>query len=149
MTIVALVSQRHDLYGQCPNHDVLVMGLKGGDGVPPRHFGACIRLGVFYGRILPYGERRIVRRQIVVLFYERSIFMDQREVAAILEICQEVDRLISEDIGTADLEVIEKYRLRMNDHLYNHRWKEAEDAAYGILLLRNGEGEHVVATIAS
>ena len=70
--------------------------------------------------------------------------MDRREVVRIREICQEVDFLVSEDPGTADLEVLERYRLKMNDKLYHHQWHEAEAAAYALMFLRSGDNESLM-----
>jgi hypothetical protein len=49
-----------------------------------------------------------------------------------------VDLLISQDAGAASAEVLEHKRLEMNDLLWEHKWREAADAAIRLLLLREG-----------
>ena len=41
--------------------------------------------------------------------------MDKREIQLVREICHEVDCLLTQDQGNADLDVLERYRLKMND----------------------------------
>ena len=65
--------------------------------------------------------------------------MDQREIRCILEICQEVDWLVTQDTGAADLEVLERTRLKMNDYLMAREWRKAEQTAYDILLYHSGQ----------
>lgn len=64
--------------------------------------------------------------------------MDINEIDLVREICHQVDCLITTDTGTMDLEVLERARLKMNDHLYNERWQDAENLAYAILLIISG-----------
>jgi len=64
--------------------------------------------------------------------------MDKREMQYVLEICQEVDLLVSQDPGAASAEVLERYRLIMNDLLWRRMWRKAEEVAYRLLLLREG-----------
>lgn len=64
--------------------------------------------------------------------------MNQREVNLVLDICQEVDWLVTQDSGTVHLEVLERARLKMNDFLRARKWREAENLAYVILLTRSG-----------
>ncbi len=64
--------------------------------------------------------------------------MKKQDIDLILEICQEVDLLVSQDIGTADLDVLEQSRIKMNDLLYKQRYRDAEIMAYAITLMRSG-----------
>lgn len=64
--------------------------------------------------------------------------MKKREIRLVLEICHQVDLLVSQDCGTSNLEVLERARLKMNDHLYKKRWLEAENMACAILLVHSG-----------
>ena len=64
--------------------------------------------------------------------------MRMREVQYIRAICQEVDLLVCQDPGAASVEVLERGRLEMNDLLWRRKWREAETAAYRLLLLREG-----------
>ena len=64
--------------------------------------------------------------------------MDQRQIQLVLEICNNVDLLVTQDQGTVDLEVLERARLKMNDFIWNQRYREAENIAYAILLVRSG-----------
>lgn len=64
--------------------------------------------------------------------------MDQRQIQLVLEICHNVDLLLTQDQGTMDLEVLERARLKMNDFIWNKRYREAENLAYAILLVRSG-----------
>ncbi|MCK4820709.1 hypothetical protein KA005_33395 [bacterium] len=64
--------------------------------------------------------------------------MDQRQIQLVLEICHSVDLLVTKDQGTTDLEVLERARLKMNDFIWNQRYREAENLAYAILLVRSG-----------
>lgn len=60
------------------------------------------------------------------------------DVKYILEICSEIDSLVTHDAGSASVEVLERLRLQMNDMLLKKRWKKAEAVAYRILLLWQG-----------
>ena len=64
--------------------------------------------------------------------------MDHRQIELVLEICQQVDLLVSQDQGTSDLEVLERARLRMNDFVWKQEYREAENLAYAILLVWSG-----------
>ncbi|MHC4541545.1 MAG: hypothetical protein ACYS74_17480 [Planctomycetota bacterium] len=64
--------------------------------------------------------------------------MDHRQIELVLEVCHRVDLLVSQDQGTSDLEVLEQARLRMNDCIWKHDYREAENLAYAILLVRSG-----------
>ena len=57
----------------------------------------------------------------------------------IMEICSDVDALISIDPGAADLETLESARLKMNDYLMAEKFRAAEDIAYLILLCHSGQ----------
>ena len=67
--------------------------------------------------------------------------MQQREIDLVLEACQEADWLVSQDPGTADLEVLERARLKMNDLLMARRWDEAIQMAYAITLRHAGRAD--------
>ena len=69
--------------------------------------------------------------------------MEAREVLYVREICQQADLLISLDAGAASAEVLERKRLEMNDLLWESKWREAEEAAYRLLLLWKGIPEDV------
>ncbi|MDD5065101.1 MAG: hypothetical protein PHQ35_10155 [Phycisphaerae bacterium] len=64
--------------------------------------------------------------------------MDKRQIQLVRDICHEVDWLVTQDQGTAELDVLERYRLKMNDLLWKRKYREAEDMAYAILLKRAG-----------
>jgi len=65
--------------------------------------------------------------------------MDKREIQLVREICHEVDCLLTQDQGNADLDVLERYRLKMNDLLWNERYREAMIMAYAIQLKHAGQ----------
>jgi len=65
--------------------------------------------------------------------------MDEREVQLVRDICHEVDCLITQDQGNADLDVLERYRLKMNDLLFKGRYQEAMRMAYAIQLKHAGQ----------
>lgn len=65
--------------------------------------------------------------------------MKKREIDLVRDICHEVDCLVAEDLGTADLEVLEQLRLKMNDLLWKKEYREAENMAYAILLKHSGQ----------
>ncbi len=65
--------------------------------------------------------------------------MDQHEIELVLDVCHQVDLLVSQDPGTTDLEVLERLRLKMNDLLYKKRYREAENLAYAIMLRHSGQ----------
>jgi len=73
--------------------------------------------------------------------------MEKREIEYVLEICQEVDLLVSKDPGAASMEVLERFRLMMNDLLWRRKWREAEGIAYRLLLLREGLPDEVGRTM--
>jgi hypothetical protein len=64
--------------------------------------------------------------------------MKDREIRLVLDVCREVDWLVTQDSGTVHLEVLERARLKMNDLLSARKWREAEKVAYVILLARSG-----------
>lgn len=64
--------------------------------------------------------------------------MTQAEIQLILDVCHQVDCLVTQDPGTADLEVLEAARLKMNDFLMAKQWVKAESVAEAILLLHAG-----------
>lgn len=64
--------------------------------------------------------------------------MDQRQIRLVLEICQNVDLLVSKDQGTSDLEVLERARLEMNDCIWKQKYQNAECLAYAIILVHSG-----------
>lgn len=64
--------------------------------------------------------------------------MDRCQIELVLEICHHVDVLVSQDQGTSDLEVLERARLKMNDCIWKHEYREAENLAYAILLVWSG-----------
>lgn len=65
--------------------------------------------------------------------------MYQKISQQVLDICHEVDLLVSQDPGTGNLEVLEKARLKMNDYLMAEQYLEAENIAYAILLYHSGQ----------
>ena len=65
--------------------------------------------------------------------------MEKRQIDLIRDICHEVDCLVTQDQGTAELDVLEKYRLKMNDLLWKEKYREAENMAYAILLKHSGQ----------
>jgi hypothetical protein len=65
--------------------------------------------------------------------------MDQRDQSLVRELCHEVDVLASSDPRIQGLDVLEKTRLRMNDFLWQEKYKEAEVVAYAILLMLSGD----------
>jgi hypothetical protein len=65
--------------------------------------------------------------------------MNEKLFEQVLDICHEVDLLVSEDPGTGNLEVLENARLKMNDYLMAEKYIEAENLAYAILLYHSGQ----------
>jgi hypothetical protein len=65
--------------------------------------------------------------------------MESRDETLVRELCHEVDLLASADPRIQDLDVLEKARLRMNDLLWQGKYREAEVMAYSILLMRAGD----------
>lgn len=65
--------------------------------------------------------------------------MDQREIELVRAVCHEVDILVTRDPGASNLDVLEKYRLKMNDLLWKEKYREAENMAYAILLKHSGQ----------
>jgi len=65
--------------------------------------------------------------------------MESRDVFLVRELCHEVDLLASSDPRVPDLEGLERTRLKMNDLLWQGKYKEAEIIAYAILLMRAGD----------
>ena len=68
----------------------------------------------------------------------RQLILTRREKDLVIDICHEVDSLLTEDVGTGQLEVLERARLKMNDLLFKKRYRDAENMAYTILLMRSG-----------
>ncbi len=64
--------------------------------------------------------------------------LNQREIELIREVCHQVDLLVTQDPGNADLEVLERDRLKMNDLLYKERYRDAEYLACAISLKHAG-----------
>lgn len=64
--------------------------------------------------------------------------MKDDEISLVLELCHQVDCLVTQDPGTANLEVLEDARLKMSDLCMAKRWPEAECVANAILLAHSG-----------
>jgi len=64
--------------------------------------------------------------------------MDQREIEMVRAICHEVDILVSLDPGASELEVLEKARVKMNDHLWKKEYRKAERMALAITAMHAG-----------
>ncbi len=65
--------------------------------------------------------------------------MQSRDECLVRELCHEVDLVASSDPRVPSLDVLERSRLKMNDLLWQGKFKEAEVMAYAILLMRSGD----------
>lgn len=65
--------------------------------------------------------------------------MNTQEIGLIRDICHQVDCLVTEDLGTTNLEVLESARLKMNDLLWKKKYLEAEQLACAISLVHSGQ----------
>lgn len=72
---------------------------------------------------------------------DTNVILSQREKDRIIEMCNEVDSLITLDPGNSNWELLDKMRLKMNDLLYKDRHLEAEELARRITLIWSGEKE--------
>ncbi len=64
--------------------------------------------------------------------------MDPREKDRVLQLCREIDFLVTDDPGASDLGVLERARCKMNEFVSMDNLRAAEEVAYAIMLLRAG-----------
>ena len=74
--------------------------------------------------------------------------MCKQEIDLIRDLCHQVDCLVTSDQGNSDLDVLETYRLKMNDLLWQKKYRQAENMAYAILMLHAGQsGEDYLSAV--
>ena len=64
--------------------------------------------------------------------------VSERQRELILQICQEIDSLVTQDPNAGKMEVLEAGRFRMNDLLMNEEYEEALEVAYSLSLYHAG-----------
>lgn len=65
--------------------------------------------------------------------------MAQRERDRLIEICREIDSLVTEDPNCSNWEKLEELRQEMNGFIMNDQLQLAEDHAYKIYLVWSGQ----------
>jgi hypothetical protein len=65
--------------------------------------------------------------------------MTKREIELVRDICHEVDLRVTSDPQSPGLDVLERTRLKMDDYLWQGKYREAENTAYAILLMLSGD----------
>lgn len=69
---------------------------------------------------------------------EKIPIVKERQRELILQVCQEVDSLVTQDPNAGKMEVLEAGRFRMNDLLINEEYEKAVEIACSISLYHAG-----------